>query len=54
MCDIGKVVRITNEGLPESAEDILAKVRARTAVPIEKVLQLRPRERVPVRVRKQQ
>ena len=53
MCDIGKVLRVTNEGLPESAEEILAGIRARTAIPAEKVFQFRPPERVPVRVRKQ-
>jgi len=44
MCDIGKIRRITNEAAPQKAQDIFRRVR--TLIPVEKVMDLRPKVKV--------
>ena len=53
MCAVREVVRLTDEGSPESDEETPDRAKTRAAVPAEKVSQLRSREKVPVSVRKQ-
>lgn len=47
MCDIGKIKHVTNEVAPQKAQDIFRRVR--TMIPVEKVIDLRPKVKVRVK-----